>query len=191
MGDEWHFGKEGEGGGKYPSPKINEALSTGTIEVVWNVSSLAISSRSFNWYAQTQRFQHVMNQYPLSTPYFTQILCNTYGWLMCPPLPTSFHRVSAVFTFRYSDKRVGPYECDQHQRARDTWEIKETRGDSAKERWNSCYLFQQLAKNWAWWGHCYLFNTGSLKLLPLPFPLSPLPSFPLPTPIWKRDSGSY
>ena len=58
-------------GGKYPSPKINEALSTGTIEVVWNVSSLAISSRSFNWYAQTQRFQHVMNQYPLSTPYFT------------------------------------------------------------------------------------------------------------------------
>ena len=39
---------------------------------------------------------------------------------MCPPLPTSFHRVSAVFIFRYSDKQVGSDECDQHQGARDT-----------------------------------------------------------------------
>ena len=42
---------------------------------------------------------------------------------MCPPLPTSFHRVSAVFIFssRWSShKRVGIDECDQQQVARDT-----------------------------------------------------------------------
>ena len=31
--DGWYFGKKG----KFPSPKVNEALPTGTIEVVWDV----------------------------------------------------------------------------------------------------------------------------------------------------------
>ena len=78
----------------------------------------------------------------------------------CPPLPTSFHRVSAVFIFRwYSHKWVGPDGCGQQPGAWDTREVKKTQGDAAE-------------KNWAWWDHCYFFttiNTGSPNLtLPTP-----------------------
>ena len=104
-----------------------------------------------------------MNQHPLSVHWLTQIYYVTSMGNLCPPLPTSFHRVTAVFIFscRWSShKWVGPDECGWHQGARDTWEVKETWGDSAEE-------------DWAWWGRRYLFNTGSPKLLPLPSLPSP------------------
>ena len=92
----------------------------------------------------------------------------------CPPLPTSFHRVSAVLIFRwYSHNWVGLEGRDRKPGAWYTWKVQKV-GDATEE-------------NWAWWEHCYLFNTintGSLNLLPLPSlsPHLPLPLFPLPTP---------
>ena len=47
LGDRRHSGKGGKGGN--PCPKINEAWSTDITEVVQDVSSLEISSWSFNW----------------------------------------------------------------------------------------------------------------------------------------------
>ena len=91
----------------------------------------------------------------------------------CPPLPTSFYRVSAVLIFRwYSHNRVGLEGRDRKPGARHTWEVEKTQGDATEE-------------NWAWWDPCYHFNTintGSLKLLPL---LSlPSPLFHSQLPLW-------
>ena len=88
---------------------------------------------------------------------------------MYPPLPTSFHRVSAVLIFRwYSHKWVGPDWCYWYQWASNNSEVNQTWGDAAEE-------------NWAWWDH-HFTTSNSLhkhrlsKLLPLSFPLTPLPS---------------
>ena len=93
----------------------------------------------------------------------------------CPPLPTSFYRVSAVLIFRwYSHNRVVLEGSDWKPGAWYTWKVQKAGGDATEE-------------NWAWWEHCYLFNTiniGSLNFLTLPTYNSPLPTphSPLTTP---------
>ena len=97
---------------------------------------------------------------------------------MYPPLPTSFHRVSAVLIFRwYSHNWVGPDWCYWYQWASNNSEVNQTWGDAAEE-------------NWAWWDHHFTtstvyINTGSLicYLCPSLSPHSPLPSSPHLTPI--------